>query len=282
MKKFNGKNKTNVGDQMAKVFAPERRKLIMDKLYQNQRVTVKELSEEIKVSEATLRTDLTKMEEDGLLKRTHGGAILIDIIDSETNFSSREKRNKDEKCAIAKKAVELVSNGQCIMLDASSTALELARTLKDMPIRLTVVTSGINTALELNEHPDITVILLGGIVKRGSYSLEGSLGINILKQINIDLMFTSANGFSLESGLTDFSVYEVELKKAMVNASHKVIALLDHTKINKNSIASFASIDQIDTIITDFKITDDYAKKLEEQNIDVLVVSTDENGHNPS
>ncbi|MCM3717749.1 DeoR/GlpR family DNA-binding transcription regulator [Fictibacillus phosphorivorans] len=267
---------------MAKVFAPERRKLIMDKLYQNQRVTVKELSEEIKVSEATLRTDLTKMEEDGLLKRTHGGAILIDIIDSETNFSSREKRNKDEKCAIAKKAVELVSNGQCIMLDASSTALELARTLKDMPIRLTVVTSGINTALELNEHPDITVILLGGIVKRGSYSLEGSLGINILKQINIDLMFTSANGFSLESGLTDFSVYEVELKKAMVNASHKVIALLDHTKINKNSIASFASIDQIDTIITDFKITDDYAKKLEEQNIDVLVVSTDENGHNPS
>ncbi|MFC3884632.1 DeoR/GlpR family DNA-binding transcription regulator [Bacillus songklensis] len=156
------------------------------------------------------------------------------------------------------------------------TALELARTLKEMQIRLTVVTSGINTALELHEHPDITVILLGGIVKRGSYSLEDSLGVNILNQINIDLMFTSANGFSFESGLSDFSVYEVELKKAMVNASNKVVALLDHTKINKNSIASFASIDQIDTIITDFAITDDYAKKFKEQNIEVMIVSTDE------
>ncbi|HWO95869.1 MAG TPA: DeoR/GlpR family DNA-binding transcription regulator [Bacillus sp. (in: firmicutes)] len=264
---------------MGKVFAPERRKMIMEKLYERQRVTVKELSEEIKVSEATLRTDLTKMEEDGLLKRTHGGAILIDTMESETNFYNRERRNKHEKSAIAKKAVELISNGQCIMLDASSTALELARTLKEMQIRLTVVTSGINTALELHEHPDITVILLGGIVKRGSYSLEGSLGINILNQINIDLMFTSANGFSFESGLSDFSVYEVELKKAMVNASNKVIALLDHTKMNKNSIASFASIDQIDTIITDCAITDDYARKFKEQNIEVMIVSTDENVH---
>ncbi|MFY4775168.1 DeoR/GlpR family DNA-binding transcription regulator [Metabacillus sp. RGM 3146] len=262
---------------MGKVFAPERRRMIMEKLHERQRVTVKELSEEIKVSEATLRTDLTKMEEDGLLKRTHGGAILMDTIENETNFYNRERKNKHEKSAIAKKAVELISNGQCIMLDASSTALELARTLKEMQIRLTVVTSGINTALELHDHPSITVILLGGIVKKGSYSLEGSLGVNILSQINIDLMFTSANGFSFEAGLSDFSVYEVELKKAMVNASNKIVALLDHTKINKNSIASFASIDQIDTIITDYALTDSYAEKFDEYNIEVIIVSTDEN-----
>ncbi|SMQ63739.1 transcriptional regulator, DeoR family [Bacillus sp. OV166] len=261
------------------MFAPERRKLIMEKLHEQQRVTVKELSEEINVSEATLRTDLSKMEEDGLLKRTHGGAILIDIIESENNFYNRERKNKDEKSAIARKAVELISNGQCIMLDASSTALELARNLKDMQIRLTVVTSGINTALELNDHPDITVILLGGIVKRGSYSLEGSLGINILNQINIDMMFTSANGFSHELGLSDFSVYEVQLKKAMVNASNKVVALLDHTKIDKNSIASFASIDQISTIITDCSLSDSYIRKLEEHNIEVIIVSAEEKDH---
>ncbi|PLS02285.1 DeoR/GlpR family DNA-binding transcription regulator [Neobacillus cucumis] len=262
---------------MAKVFASERRKIIMEKLQEHKRVTVKELSEEMQVSEATLRTDLTKMEEDGLLQRTHGGAILVENIDNETNFFSREKRNKNEKSAIAKKAVELISNGQCIMLDASSTALELARTLNDLPIRLMVVTSGINTALELKDHPNITVILLGGIVKKGSYSLEGHLGVNILKQINIDMLFTSANGFSFESGLMDFSVYEVELKKAMVSASKKVVALLDHTKINKNSIAPFASIDQIDTIITDFDITADYADKFQEHNIEVIVASPEKN-----
>ncbi|MCD1162905.1 DeoR/GlpR family DNA-binding transcription regulator [Peribacillus frigoritolerans] len=264
---------------MKKMFAPERRKIILEKLTDLHRITIKELSEEIKVSEATLRTDLSKMEEEGLLKRTHGGAILSEKQDNDTSFTTRELKNRLEKAAIAKKAAELLSNGQCIMLDSSSTTLELARTLKEMEIRLTVVTSGINTALELNENSNITVILLGGIVKKGSYSLEGSLGVNILNQINIDLMFTSANGFSFESGLTDFSVYEVELKKAMVNASNKVVALLDHTKINKNSIASFASIDRIDTIITDFDITDNYAKKLEEQNVDVITVLTDENVH---
>jgi DeoR/GlpR family transcriptional regulator of sugar metabolism len=264
---------------MEKMFAPERRKIILEKLNEQQRVTIKELSKEIKVSEATLRTDLTKMERDGLLQRTHGGAMLVENLDTEISFSTRERKNKNEKCSIAKKAVELISDGQCITLDASSTALELARILKDMQIRLTVVTSGINTALELHDHPDITVILLGGIVKRGSYSLEGSLGINILNQINIDIMFTSANGFSFESGLTDFSVYEVELKKAMVNASKKVVALLDHSKINKNSIATFASLNQIDTLITNYVMKDSEIKKLKEQNIKTIVVSTDENIH---
>lgn len=262
-----------------KTFAPERRKIIMKKLQEHQRITVKELSEELQISESTLRTDLTKMEEDGLLMRTHGGAILIDNMDSENNFSNREKRNKNEKSAIAKKAVELISNGQCIMLDASSTALELARTLKDLPLRIMVVTSGINTALELKDHPEITVILLGGIVKKGSYSLEGNFGVNILNQINIDLLFTSANGFSFESGLTDFSVYEVELKKAMVQASKKVVALLDHTKIDKNSIAPFASVDQIDTIITDFNITADYASKFQKHNVKVINIPTEKNVH---
>jgi len=264
---------------MEKMFAPERRKIILEKLNEKQRVTIKELSKEIKVSEATLRTDLTKMEEDGLLQRTHGGAMLAENLDTEISFSTRERKNKNEKYSIAKKAVELISDGQCITLDASSTALELARILKEMQIRLTVVTSGINTALELHDHPDITVILLGGIVKRNSYSLEGSLGINILNQINIDLMFTSANGFSFESGLTDFSVYEVELKKAMVNASKKVVALLDHSKINKNSIASFASLNQIDTLITNYVMQDSEIKKLKEQNIKTIVVSANGNIH---
>ncbi|MFJ7977819.1 DeoR/GlpR family DNA-binding transcription regulator [Peribacillus sp. JNUCC 23] len=262
---------------MTKMFASERQKIIMDKLMDQQRVTIKELSEEIKVSEATLRTDLSKMEESGLLKRTHGGAVLFEHQDSDTSFSMRESKNRDEKSAIAKKAAELLSSGQCIMLDASSTALELARILRDTSIRLTVVTSGINTALELNNHSDITVILLGGIVKRGSNSLEGNLGISILSQIHIDAMFTSANGFSIDSGLTDFSVYEVELKKAMVNASNKVIALLDHTKMNKNSIASFASIDQLDLIITNDELPDGYAAKLEDQGIEVLIVSGNTN-----
>lgn len=261
---------------MVKMFAPERRNLIMEKLNEHKRVIIKDLSKEIKVSEATLRTDLAMMEEEGLLVRTHGGAILPETqTEIETSFDIRQRKNKNEKSAIAKKASEMISNGMCVLLDASSTALELARILREMPLRLTVVTSGINTALELNEHPQITVILLGGIVKKGSLALEGSLGLDILQKINIDLMFTSANGFSFESGLTDFSVYEVELKKEMVKSSERVVVLLDHTKINRNSIASFASVNQIDTIITDSSINFDFAQKLEDLNIKVIKVDAE-------
>ncbi|MCQ6264558.1 DeoR/GlpR family DNA-binding transcription regulator [Fictibacillus sp. WQ 8-8] len=257
------------------MFVPERRKAILDRLNESQRVSIKELAQEIQVSEATLRTDLTRMEEEGLLKRTHGGAVLAESNDNETSFSIREKKNKTEKSVIAKEAAALIENGQCIMLDASSTALELARVLKEKQIRLTVVTSGINTALELNEHPDITVILLGGIVKRGSHSLEGTLGVNILSQINIDLLFTSANGFSIKSGLTDFSVYEVELKKAMVKASKKVVALLDHSKFHKNSIASFAALDDLDIIITDSSEAESDKSALEQHGVELITVETE-------
>ncbi|UZJ81005.1 DeoR/GlpR family DNA-binding transcription regulator [Fictibacillus sp. KU28468] len=257
------------------MFVPERRKAILDRLNESQRVSIKELAQEIQVSEATLRTDLTRMEEEGLLKRTHGGAVLAESNDNETSFSIREKKNKTEKSVIAKEAAALIENGQCIMLDASSTALELARVLKEKQIRLTVVTSGINTALELNEHPDITVILLGGIVKRGSHSLEGTLGVNILSQINIDLLFTSSNGFSIKSGLTDFSVYEVELKKAMVKASKKVVALLDHSKFHKNSIASFAALDDLDIIITDSSEAESDKSVLEQHGVELITVETE-------
>ncbi|GKU83289.1 DeoR/GlpR family DNA-binding transcription regulator [Niallia sp. NCCP-28] len=257
---------------MEKKFAPERRKIILEQLQEKHRVIIKDLSKEIKVSEATLRTDLSKMEEEGLLKRTHGGAILVDS-DSDTSFYTREGKNKQEKNIIANIAKDYIKDGQCIMFDSSSTALELVRLLNDSSLRLTVVTSGINTALELRDHPSITVILLGGIVKKGSFSLEGNLGVSILNKINIDILFTSANGFSFEAGLTDFSVYEVELKKAMVEASNKIIALLDHTKLNKKSIAAFAEPDKITTIITDHPVTMEFLEKAKTYSIDVVSAS---------
>ncbi|PLT33729.1 DeoR/GlpR family DNA-binding transcription regulator [Bacillus sp. V5-8f] len=257
---------------MSKMLIPERHKMILEILNKQQKITVKELSKEISVSEATLRTDLTKMEQDGLLVRTHGGAVLTDYIENETSFSVREQKNKNEKYMIAKKAAEIITNGRCIMLDASSTALELARILKNMQVRLTVVTSGINTATELSENPNITVILLGGVVKGGSNRLEGNLGASILNQIHVDIFFTSANGFSFESGLLDFSVYEVELKRAMVQSSQKVAALLDHSKIHKNSIASFASINEIDIVISDYPLSKEEDRMLNEKGIDYMFV----------
>ncbi|MFD1848832.1 DeoR/GlpR family DNA-binding transcription regulator [Oceanobacillus bengalensis] len=253
-----------------KMFASERRGRIMDLLQERKRITVKELASEIGVSEATLRTDLNKMEMDGLLTRTHGGAILNEEQDNETSFNVRQKKNKKEKMKIAEKALEFIEEKQCILLDASSTALELAQLIKDSPIRLTVVTTGLQTAIELKENPDITVIMIGGVVTNRSTSIEGTLGMAILDEVNIDIMFTSANGFSLDNGLEDFNLYEVELKKEIVKRSSKVIALVDSSKIGKSSSAVFAKLDQIDKIITDEPINEDITNQLSLNNIEVV------------
>ncbi|MDM5333498.1 DeoR/GlpR family DNA-binding transcription regulator [Ureibacillus composti] len=235
---------------MAKMFAEERRKRILELLQERKRVTIQQLAEAIRVSDATLRNDLTTLEKQKLLKRTHGGAILGDDFENDYNFSVRELKNKNEKTIIAQKALQLISDNQCIMLDASSTAMELAKLLVNVKKRLTIVTNGMNTALELNGNPDFTIILIGGIIQKSSMALEGSLGVNLLDKINIDTFFVSANGFTTLQGLQDFSVYEVELKKQMIKQSSKVVALLDHSKFNKTSIATFASIQDIDFIIT--------------------------------
>ncbi|WP_031548044.1 DeoR/GlpR family DNA-binding transcription regulator [Salinicoccus luteus] len=253
-----------------KMFASERRNEILHYLQEKQRITVKDLAKRIGVSEATLRSDLTKMETEGLLTRTHGGAVLNDYTDGEMSFSAREKKNRKEKNQIAREAYRFIEEKQCILLDASSTALELARYLKHQPIKLTVVTSGIQSALELKENPDITVILIGGVVTPGSSSIEGKLGLDILDYVNIDMMFTSASGFSIEKGLTDFNLYEVELKKEMVNHSREVVAIIDSSKIGTNSSAVFANVNQINTLITDKPIEEKISNELVRYNITMV------------
>jgi len=257
-----------------KMFSEERRKRIIDYLTKHNRATVKELAEILNVSTVTLRADLNYLESEGLLQRTHGGATLIEPrneVSHTTSFSVRERTNQAEKRAIGKVAADMVSTGQCIILDASSTCLEMARCLVTQPKRLTILTNGVVTAMELRENPQFTVILIGGILRLGSVAIEGTLGTHILNEINVDVMFTSARGFVYHDGLTDFNVYEVDLKKAMAASAHKLVALLDHTKLGRSSIASFATPQDIDTIITDSGADEEDIRKLQQMGIEVIV-----------
>jgi|SRR5690625_116612 len=252
------------------MFVSERRNIIMKLLKKKKRITVKELALEIGVSEATLRTDLNQLEQDELLTRTHGGAVLSEVKENDTSFSVRSKRNINEKIKIAEKAIETIENKQCILLDGSSTVLELARYISKLPLKLTVITSGIQTAIELKENPDIIVILIGGIVTKGSSAIEGTLGSSILNDINIDTMYTSANGFSISNGLTDFNLYEVSLKKEMINRAHNVIALIDSSKIEATSSAIFAKVDEIDTLITEKPLTKELTEELQQNGVKII------------
>jgi DeoR/GlpR family transcriptional regulator of sugar metabolism len=254
------------------MFAFERHETIMNLINKKKQVTVSELSELLNVSISTIRNDLTKLDKDGLLIKTHGGAILQADDDKYIAFTERLTKNTAEKEAIADEAVKLVRNGQCIILDASSTSLSLAKRLHSFK-RLTVITNGLYTALELKDNPNIKVILTGGLVTTNSFSIEGLLGENLIRSIHADLCFASAKGFTIKDGLTDFNIYEAELKKILVKRSSKFIALLDNSKLDVISIASFAHASDISTLITDENAPEEILSKCKSANINVCISS---------
>lgn len=247
------------------MFADQRRSEILTCLKEKRTVSVNELTNSLKASAATIRSDLNQMEKQKLLIRTHGGAMIKenDRDTRDKKYEERAKKYRSEKQRIGFRAFQYIQDGQCILLDASTTCFELAKYLRDSTLRLTVVTSGIATAAMLKENPHLTVIIIGGIIRNSSNSIEGLLGHELLRKINIDIFFTSPYAFSVKDGLSDFSLYEVELKREMVAAANKVVALLDHSKINKSSIATFAHSNEIDAFITDKNISgniNDYFK----------------------
>jgi DeoR/GlpR family transcriptional regulator of sugar metabolism len=257
---------------LGKYFANERRNEIMNILYQQQRITVKELCIKLNVTEATLRSDLNLMKKKDLLIRTHGGATLKETINETNNFLENESENHIEIMKITQRASQLILTGQCILLDASSTALELARILVKLKHRLTVVTNGIQAAMVLKESPNITVILLSGLLRMGSSALEGNYGAELLNHIHVDMLFTSSNGFTIKNGLTDFNIYEIELKKTMVKSASKVVALLDHKKMGKTFITSFASTEEINILITDSETPLSILNEIADTQVEVIVV----------
>lgn len=252
------------------MFSFERHDSIMKLLHENKQVTVLELSKILNASVSTIRNDLTKLEKNGLLTKTHGGAILPKGDDRYVSFSDRLLKNNSEKEAIANLAVTHISDGQCIILDASSTSLFLAKKLHNFN-RLTVITNGLYTALELKDNPNINVILTGGLVSKNSYSLEGLLGQGLIKSIHADICFVSAKGFTVNEGLTDFNIYEAELKKLLVQRSKKLIALLDNSKLDIISVASFAKIENIDLLITDSNASNDLVNRYIDNNLNISI-----------
>ena len=254
----------------------ERQNLILDYLKKNRKATTNELSEMLNVSATTIRTDLNRMEKEGLLTKTHGGAIYREAAEDKQeltvrpyHFQERELENIHEKEQIAAKALPMIKDHMCIILDASSTAYTLARQLTGIH-QLTVITNGIYTALALKDIPGITVILVGGIVTQQSASIEGLLGRDLLARINADIAFVSARGFSVDEGLTDFSIYEADLKREFLRRSAKCIALIDHTKFDSASISSYASIDDINMVITDDGISPTTVALYEDSGIEIL------------
>lgn len=252
----------------------ERRSRILGLAQARGLVLVTNLSGEFGVSEVTIRTDLTSLARRGLLVRTHGGAVVPERAPDELTFATREVSNVELKRRVGLAAADLVLDGQSVVLDASTTALQMADALRSQVGRhdVTVITNGVQTALALLDAPGISTILTGGQLRAAAVSLTGALASDLLGRVHATIGFFGAIGLTVSHGLTDVNVQEVEMKAAMVAVCERVVALVDHTKLGRVGLATFAPITRLSLVITDRAADPEQVVALRKAGVEVRLV----------
>jgi DeoR family transcriptional regulator of aga operon len=249
----------------------ERHQFILNKLKAKGNVNVLNLYRELKVSSVTIRKDLKLLEEKGLLFRTHGGATTHNPYTVDRPVNEKEKLQASEKMKIGAMAAQSIVANDSIIIASGTTVLALAKNIQPKG-NLTVVTSALNVALELMQHPAIEVLQLGGILRKSSSSVTGPYAQSILSDFSCTKLFLGVDGIDLEFGLTTTSVMEAHLNRQMIAASQKVIVLTDSTKFGKRGFGKICGLENVDRIITDSGIPKHFTSHLEGMGIEVTIV----------
>jgi DeoR/GlpR family transcriptional regulator of sugar metabolism len=257
------------------VFARERQEHIARIVEEHGRARVADLARQFDVSAVTIRKDLLILETEQRLVRAHGGAIALDRSRPELAFDIRERLQADQKLRIGAAGAALVHDGESIVMDASTTALSVARHIKARGAwsQLTIITNGLRVASELAGHPGLTVLMLGGRVRWEALSVVGQLGDGLFSRINVQKAFLGAAGFTLESGLSDATDEEAQIKRSMVAAAREVIAIVDHTKWERAAFATFCPIDQVGVVLTDLEAPSEMVEALRARGVEVRIVA---------
>lgn len=251
------------------MFAIERRRRIISMLEEKSSVMVLELSKTFDVTEETVRRDLDELEKQGILKRTHGGAVALENTNNELPLKIREVTNIEGKQSIGIRAAQFIEDGDAISLDSSTTALQVARQIKSKK-RITVITNSMNIVYELANVKDFTVISTGGNLRPISMGFVGPLAENSVKNYNVDKALVSCKGVHMEREFTESNEAEARVKKAMVESADKVFMLLDSTKFNKVSFINMLKIEQAHVLFTDKKLPDEWEQLIAGKNVKLV------------
>jgi DeoR family fructose operon transcriptional repressor len=253
------------------LFVEERKMKIFQYVQEHSRASVQELSQFFEVSESTVRRDLKELEEEKLLRRTHGGAIALQNVNFEPTFDEKEDKFQDEKKAIARKALEFIEEGDTILLDAGTTTFQLVKELRVFS-KLTVVTNSLVFAQELQDVSGIDVVMIGGNFRKETCALVGPLAEAGLSILRVDKTFIATNGIEVEDGLTTPNLIEAATKRKMIGIAKQVILLADHSKAGKSTFAKFADIHDVDKCIIDAGVPESFVEKLRKTGVDVHIV----------
>jgi len=232
------------------MLAIERKNEILAMLKQEGSVLVAPLALRFGVAEETIRRDLEKLEQEGLAKKTYGGAVLASGTSSDASYRVRAKTNTKQKSIIADKVFDLVSDGENILMDASSTSVLIAKKLKQKK-KLTILTNSVEILLDFADNKNATVISTGGVLRDSSLSLVGRDAERVIENYTADKAIISCKGIDFEKGVTESNIAEAEVKKAMAANAKYVVLALDSSKFGSLSFARLIDLKNVHTVVTD-------------------------------
>jgi len=253
------------------MLAEERRFRIREILVAQRTVAASELCDQLNVTPATIRRDLAALQQEGVLVRSHGGAVSrMSSTNFQPSYEALLRTNSEEKQQIARAAAELVLDGDTIFLEGSTTVFELARYLVHRH-RLTVVTNSLPIVYELQRSSGVTVLCTGGDLKKDTFYLSGEWAQRALAEIRLDKALLGVSAIDPEYGISTASHAEAQIKKMLTRAAKTRIALADHTKFGRQSFAYVGPVTDIDALVTDSSIDPVYLKELRAAGLEVIV-----------
>jgi DeoR family transcriptional regulator, fructose operon transcriptional repressor len=250
----------------------ERKRFIMGRLSQFEQVEVVDITDAFQVSAITARRDLDQLEKEGLLVRTHGGAIKQPRIATKKKLFSYDEKaeaNKERKEYIASVAVKLIQEGDVIFIDSGSTLYHLAAYLKNFE-NLIVITNSLPVTSDLLGHPNIGINLIGGEVDHERKAVYGLVAANTLEHYHVNKAFIGADGVSLHRGLTTYDEKEAAISRKIAAAADEVYLLSDSSKIEKNSFVKFAPLSILKALVTDYDLPAEIKSAYSENGITII------------
>lgn len=232
------------------MLAIERRNAILAKISLTGKVLVSDLSRDFGVTEETIRRDLEKLDHDGLVTKTYGGAVKNENYNIDLPFHVRQQENIEKKQHIAALIAAMIHDGDYIMLDSSTTALYVVRSILNLK-KITLITNSIEILIELCNKTDWNIISTGGVLKEGGLSLLGYQAEKMVAGFHADLAICSCKGVSFEMGVTDSNERDSEIKKAFFKACKTKILAADSSKFNKTAFTKICDFSAVDTVVTD-------------------------------
>lgn len=247
----------------------ERRSEILALLQQTNSQKVEALAQHFGVSSVTIRSDLNALEQQGFITRSHGFAVLKSRLIAELSIADKRTHYPELKQRIGKAAASLLQNGDKVIFDSGTTTKAIVSHLDDLT--LTVLTNGLDLAMELVAYPNIEIRMTGGVLRKNAMSFSGIMADNNLRQYRFDKVFLGVDGFDLHKGITTFNEQEAQLNRLMCEAADQVIVVTDSSKFGQYSDFVICAVNQIDVLVTDDQLPRNYHEYLENSGVKVLI-----------